>query len=435
MCARARARGDALPSAFARAPRAALLRSAGIRFLDEIGPPRKSSVAAEGEAELRADGGVAEREQALIVAAACIWPQVESAQWGAEQLAASCAQLRAAIAQTEELVRADAATFFEHIGAASTELHALKAVCRNGALAMWYEWRSKLEVSNAQVLADSQTHLLADKSRLEPLLRAVRDVHARARADPRAAGLSARAADAERRVADVQREAARCEAAIAAASSRAAAARTATAALRATIEPAAGTSSTAALEAEESGLVEKVASLRESCDQLLIATDDSVAVQARGAVEPAADACARAQEHAVLAACLGWKAITLTSSLIELQFAAGVRLCASLMPAADKSALRLRAPPSIERIARGGAEDGIACILADLALCAVSREAAACVSLSALPPLARQLGLLCGRAHELALEVRGATSPLQRAVGAADVRTRGSARRHACPLV
>lgn len=290
------------------------------------------------------------------------------------------------------------------MGSTTAELHALKALCRNGALAMWYEWRSKLEASNAQVLDDSRQHLLADRSRLESLLHSVREAGTRAREDPRAASLSARADDAERKAAELGRDVARREAALADASARVAAARAAEAALRAQPEQGAGAGSTAALEQEEAALVAKLGSLRASIDQLVAAVPDGGARGEDG--EPRSDACARAQEQALMAACLGWRAVTLTSTQIMLQFSAGMRLSAQLAPMADKKSLRLRAPPTIERCELKASSDGVAAMLADLATCAVAREAASCVSLQALPLLVQHLGALSGRALELRREVR-----------------------------
>lgn len=365
-----------------------------------------------------------------IIAAACIRLQAESKQWGAEQLGASCAQLRAAISQTEQLVRMEAPTFFENLGSSAADLHALKALCRNGALAMWYEWRSKLEATNAQVLADSQSHLVSDISRLTPLLTALRDAHARAQADPRTADVGSRAAELERKATELGVEVARRESAVASATARVTAAREAAAALRAGLGLEANSDGTTAsragravslnaLEEEEGALTAKLASLRASIDQLVAAAPTGADGEAG---EAAASACARAQEQLLMTACLGWRAVALSSTLIELQFTAGVRLSAQLAPAADKASLRLRAPPTIKRYPsssdasvgaeEAGGSDGLAAMLADMAICAVAREAASCVGLQGLPLLVHHLGTFCGRALELRKEVRAAVAPL-----------------------
>jgi hypothetical protein len=355
--------------------------------------------------ELAQFGGEDSREEALMIAAACIRPELESAQWGAEQLAASCAQIRAAIVQTEELVLNGAGDFFANLAASSEELSSLKALCRNGALAMWHEWRSKLEASNAKVLAETESHLLADLAKLDDMIRTLRDAHAAASAAEPATATAGRAAESERALGQVRAEIGEQETALADAARRTASAHEAMAALRAQLEALAEGETVASLEEELSQLGARASELRSSHEQLLAADVGSAAV----AADPASATRARAQETALLTACLGWRAVTLTSSLIELSFDGGVTLRAALAPGADKS-LRLRGAPTLERQPRASGEDGIGAMLIDLALTEVARDASACLSLSALPALVLRLSTLCGRALDLQREVRASAA-------------------------
>ncbi|KAJ1621956.1 hypothetical protein T492DRAFT_886106, partial [Pavlovales sp. CCMP2436] len=363
------------------------LANHGITFLDEMVHRQRASLAdaPDGDDALRCFSQPEQREEALIVAAACVRPEVESAQWGAEQLEASCDQIRAAIAQTEEQVRLAAATWrFESLETCSDELHALKALCRNGALAMWHEWRSKLEASNAKVLADSQDHLLADLAKLHALLHAVRDAHASARADAHATSLATSATESERKLAAAQDEVKLREAAVRAASKRAAGARAAVVALRAGLESAEADArpgaapSVRALAADEAALGAKLLALRASLDEVLAAAPEAAAASAAAcAAESRSNARARAQETALLWKCIGWRPLTLTSSELELSFGAGVSLKTALAAGANDS-LRLRGAPLIERRAREGEADGVGAMLLDLALCEAAKHAAGC---------------------------------------------------------
>lgn len=343
-------------------------------------------------------------------------------QWGAEQLAASCAQIRAAIAHTEEHV-ASTGGFFEHLPAREDELHALKATCRLGALSMWHEWRAKLETSNAKILSDSEGYLLADLATLESLLGAVREASARVRG---AAADGPAHAHAE---AQVELEGARARLREQAdarerARARAADARAAADAVRAaSTEAADGSAADAlgALEAELGELQQKHALVTSALAEATAAAE-AAAVAPAAAADPATSAAARARELAVLRAALGWRPCALSTEALELSFdALGLTLRARLA-SAPGGGLRLRAAPKLERApgaadAEAGAAPAPGSVLAavgealtDLAVSEVAKELGACTQLASLPAAVTRVATVVGRAAELRAEVSAAAS-------------------------